>query len=239
MQIVQHGNNSRTRALQALGKTKHLQLVIEIEIGRRFIEQQDLSRLRQSHRNPDTLTLTTGKLTNTPTDEGHDTRILHRTGERFIVLTTPLTQKGLVGVTPPRNQIFHEHIARSHRRLCEQSQSACKRLLIHIGNAAPVQFHHSATNVKHASQRPQEGRLPTRVGANDDGQLTVEDIQRQPIQNWSVLPVADDDIAGTQPRPRPYPSHDLTSRINNHRRYKPPTTPVTTPTGSSAGAIKR
>ena len=52
MQIVQHSNDSCTRALQTLGKTKYLQLMIEIEIRRRFIEQQDLRRLRQSHRNP-------------------------------------------------------------------------------------------------------------------------------------------------------------------------------------------
>ena len=239
MQIMQDGDNGRTCALQTLGETEHLQLVIKIEIRRRFIKQQNLRRLRQGHRNPDTLTLATGEFANAPPHEGGDAGIFHRTGERFIVFTTPLTQKGLVGVASPRNQVLHEHIARSQGRLREQSEPARERLLIHVSNTAAVQLHHTATNVEHARQRPQESRLPARIGADDDGQFPSQHVQGQPIQNRSILPVADDDISGAQPRPRSHLSHDLTSRINSHRRYKPPTTPVTTPTGSSAGAIKR
>ena len=100
---MQHSDDRRTCTLQALRKAQHLELMIQIQVGRWLIQQQNLSRLRQRHRDPYALTLPARKLPNATPRQSRDPCIFHRSRHGLVILTTPLTQERLVGVPPPRH----------------------------------------------------------------------------------------------------------------------------------------
>ena len=83
----------------------------------------------------------------------------------------------LIGIAAASNQILDKHVARSNRRLSQQTQSTRKSLLIHIGNTSPIQLDLAASHAKHSGQRTQERRLAAGVRANNDGQFSWQNIQ--------------------------------------------------------------
>ena len=124
----------------------------------------------------------------------------------------------LIGITAASNQILDKHVTWSNRRLSKQTESTCESLLIHVGNAPPIQLDHTASHAKHSGQRTQERRLSAGVRANNNGQFSWQNIQRKPFEDRVIFPISDDNVPSTQPAARSRLTHDLTSRINNQRR---------------------
>ena len=55
---MQHHGNSSTLSMQFFRQVQHFNLMGDVQIGRRLIEQNQRGLLRESHSNPHTLTLT-------------------------------------------------------------------------------------------------------------------------------------------------------------------------------------
>lgn len=93
VQVVQHRDDRSPLALQPLRKAQHLQLVIEVQVGRRLVQQQNIRRLRQSHRNPYALALPTGKLPDPSPRQRTHPGVAHRPSHGLVVDRAPLAHE--------------------------------------------------------------------------------------------------------------------------------------------------
>ena len=63
VEVVQHHDDRGAATGVEVGEqVEHLDLVGDVEVGRRLVEQQQVGALRQGHRDPDPLALPTGEL---------------------------------------------------------------------------------------------------------------------------------------------------------------------------------
>ena len=151
--------------------------MIQIQIGRRLIQEQDIRRLRQSHRDPDPLTLPTRELADTSGAERAYSGVTHCTRHGLVILRAPLMCEGLMRIAAARNQVLHQHVARCNRGLREETKAARKGLLIQLIQDLPIQLNDAAAHAEHAGECPQQRRLATCIRADDDRQFALQNIQ--------------------------------------------------------------
>ena len=60
MQVMQDCDDRRAASVETLGNAQDLELMIQVEIGRGLIQEQDVRLLGQRHRDPHPLALPAG-----------------------------------------------------------------------------------------------------------------------------------------------------------------------------------
>ncbi len=96
----------------------------DIQPGGRFVEQHNRRFLRQHHRNPCALALSTGKGIHTLRRKMSDSRRLHRCVYRDFILISPAGKQWLMRVAPTGNQLLYRNITRRGGVLRQQTYSA-------------------------------------------------------------------------------------------------------------------
>ena len=125
VQVVQHHHDRGAAGAVEVGQqVEHLDLVGDVEEGRRLVEQQDVGLLGQRHRDPDPLPLPAGQLVDGPVGElgrpGHGQRL----GDGRVVGSGPPRQHPLVRVPAPADQVADDDALGRDRRLRQQPERA-------------------------------------------------------------------------------------------------------------------
>ena len=198
VEVVQHRDQGPVLLDVQIGaQVEHLDLVGDVEVGGRLVQQQDRRLLGQRHRQPHPLPLAAGQLVDRPVGQvGHLGRG-QRLGDDLLVGAAPLSQQPLMRVPAAGHQIGDGDPVRRDRRLRQQPEPA-GHLLGRVGGDGPaVQQDRPGGRGQHPGQRPQQGGLAARVGADDDGELVVRDVHRQPGGDHPGV-VADRDTVGPE-----------------------------------------
>ena len=87
VEVVQHHHDRGAAAsLRSREQVEHLDLVGDVEVRRRLVEQQQVGPLGQRHRDPDPLPLAAGELVDDPLGEVEGAGQLERLGHGGLVL---------------------------------------------------------------------------------------------------------------------------------------------------------
>ena len=180
---MQHHGYSPTLGMQFLRQVQHLNLVRDVQVGGRLIEQNQRGLLRQGHGNPHTLTLTTRKRLNGTLSKLQHVRRLHRLHTGALVLIRPGTQQRLVRVAAARHHIRHGHAARRLRGLRQHRQDLGDSAGLHLRQRGAVQANLALLERVHAGKSLQGGRLTAGVRAQDNGQLPLRHLKIYPVEH--------------------------------------------------------
>lgn len=174
VEVVQH-RDQRTALLlvQPGAQVQDLDLVGDVEVRGRLVEQQQRRLLGQRHGDPDALALAAGQLVHRPVGEVGDPGGGHRLVDDPLVLARPLPQEALVGVAAPGDQFGDADPVRRDRRLRQQAEGAGDLAGGQVVDVPTVQQHRAGARAQHPRQRAQQGRLATRVRPDDHRERSV------------------------------------------------------------------
>ena len=106
VEVVQHHHDGGAAGLVEVGEqVEHLDLVGDVEVRRRLVEQQQVGLLGQGHRDPDPLALAARELVDEPVGEVEGVGELERLGDRLLVLGRPPPERALVRVAATPDQV--------------------------------------------------------------------------------------------------------------------------------------
>ena len=180
---MQHHGNSSTLGVQFLGQVQHFNLVGDVQVGRRLIEQNQRGLLREGHGDPHALTLTARERLNRTLRKFQDVRGLHRLHAGPLVLLGPGTQQRLVRVTSARHHIRHGHAAGRLGGLREHRQNLGDGPGLHLRQRRAIQAHLAFLQRIHAGQSLQGRRFTAGIRAQDNGQLTLGNLKVHPVEH--------------------------------------------------------
>ena len=145
----------------------------DIQPGRRLVQQHNRRFLRQHHRDPRALTLPAGEGVHALLGELGNTRRLHRSVHRLVVLLAPAGKQRLVRIAPAGDQLLHGNIPRRGGVLRQQPNSARNLFAGEALDLLPVE-EHAALNRRHqAAQRAQQCRFAAAVWPDNGGEVAV------------------------------------------------------------------
>lgn len=179
VQLVQHGDDGAALPVEVGEEIEKLDLVGDVEEGRRLVEQQDRRFLRQHHGDPDALALAAGQFVHQPVGEIGDAHRRHRRPDRLLVRPRPLPQEGLVRIAPAADQIGDADAVGRRRALRQQAEPARDLAGGQRGNLPAVEHDAPGRRRQQPRQRPQQSRLATGVRPDDDGERPVGNGERQ------------------------------------------------------------
>jgi hypothetical protein len=167
VQVVEHEHDRAPVPLVQLGEeVEHLELVGEVEVGGRLVEQEYLGVLGERHRDPGALALPAGELVEGPVPEGADVRRLQRPVDLLLVLGRPLLEEALMRVAPARHEVLDREPLRRLRRLRQQADPPRHLARREPGDGLAVEQHRAAARSHETSQPTQESGLAAGVGAD-------------------------------------------------------------------------
>ena len=116
VEVVQHQDDGAPlRRVEVRQQVEHLDLVGEVEEGRRLVEQQQVGALGQRHGDPHPLPLPAGQLVDRPARELDGAGGDHGRGHGGLVLAAPLPQPRLVRVAAAGDQVGDRDAVRRGR----------------------------------------------------------------------------------------------------------------------------
>src|SRR5690606_39719382 len=99
IEVVQHHDDGGAAVAVEIGEqVEDLDLVADVQEGGRFVQQEDVGLLRQSHGDPDALALAAGELVDRAIGEVQGVGGLQRGGHGSVVVTAPAGENALVRV---------------------------------------------------------------------------------------------------------------------------------------------
>ncbi|MCR3747449.1 hypothetical protein LX88_001387 [Lentzea californiensis] len=190
VQIVQHHHNRPPHGrMQLLNQIQHIDLMSKIQIGRRLVQQQQISPLSKRHRNPGPLPLPTRQLIHSPLsqiqDPGHGQSSINSSS----VIRRPLPIPGLMRMPPPSHQIGNGQPLRSRRSLGQHPENSGNIPSGHRIDLLAVQQHSTRPSRQQPPQSLQQSRLATPVGPDHRGDGAVDDRQVERVDDLP-FPVA-------------------------------------------------
>ena len=161
------------RTVQLSQQLQQVNLMADIQPGRRLVQQHDGGLLRQHHRDPRALALSAGEGIDALLGQIGDARRLHRALHGLVVLLAPAGKQRLVRIAPAGDQLLHGNIPRRGGVLRQQPNSARHLFAGEALDLLPVE-EHAALNRRHqAAQRAQQCRFAAAVWPDDGGEVAV------------------------------------------------------------------
>ena len=188
LEVVQHDRDGGAAgAVQLADHVEHLELVGDVEIGGRLVQQQHLGALCERHGDPHPLALPSGELVEQTALELVGAGEGQRLGDRLLVLVAPLREQALVRVAAAGDQLAHGHPVGRERGLRQQAEPAGELLAAQGVDVGAVQQHRPLTGRQQARQAPQQSRLPRAVRADDHRHLPLGEGQVEVIDDDASL----------------------------------------------------
>ncbi len=184
-------------AVEVGEQVEHLDLVGDVEEGRRLVEQEDVGALRERHRDPHPLPLTAGELVDGAVGEVGSAGEIERLGDRRVVLAGPPRQHLLVRAAAAGDEVGDDDPLGRDRRLREQPEQAGHLLRRALVQRLAVEHDLAGRRREEAGERAQQRRLAARVGADDDGDLPRLHLQVE-VGDDGALAVAERDVLGRE-----------------------------------------
>ena len=169
IEVLQDHGDCATRLIQARQQVEHIHLVGEVQVGRRFIQQQGVSLLRQGHGDPGALTLPAAERIQRAVGEERQVGGRQRLVDDAFVCLAPLLEPALMRIAPLRDQVMHRQSIRRDRRLRQDAQLTRQRLRLHFVNVAAIEVDAASRRLQQARNGAQQGQLAAAVRANQRG----------------------------------------------------------------------
>ena len=241
VEVVQDHHDRGAADLVELGEqVEDLDLVGDVEIGRRLVEEQQLGLLGKGHRDPHALPLAAGELVHQALREVQGVGELECPGHGLLVRVRPPSQRTLVGMTPAADEVDHADAFGRDGVLRQQAEGAGHLARRQLGDRAPVQQHRAGGRSQEPGHAAQQRGLAACVGSHDAGDLAVRDVGGQLVDDRRGAVPQGHGVRG-QPRPSAVVAcvgnwlHqdllEVRSVASSHSRNGAPRAPVTTPTG--------
>src|SRR5687768_14991481 len=116
VEVVQdHYDRELVLAVQGLDQFEDLELVVEVEEGRRFVEEEDERLLGEGHRQPHALTFAAGERRDMPAYEVADAGFVDCRTYRVCVLFRGNAEDALVWTATELHQLFDGEVVRKRR----------------------------------------------------------------------------------------------------------------------------
>ena len=182
VQVVQHHHDRGAATGVEVGQqVEHLDLVGDVEVRRRLVEQQQVRSLRQRHRDPDPLALAARELVDHAVGQPERVRQLERLRDGLVVGAGPAPEGAVVRVPATADEVDDGDALGRDRVLRQQPQDARDLLGGLAVDDLAVEQHRARPGLEQPRQTPQQGGLAAGVGADDDGHLAVGDLQVQVV----------------------------------------------------------
>jgi hypothetical protein len=199
VEVVQHHHDGATPlAVQALDQVEHVDLVREVEVGRRLVEQEQIGALGERHRDPRALSLPAGELIEGPGGELGHAGPLECLADGRLVVRRPLPVPSLVGVPAAGDEVGDGQALGRDRRLRQHAEDLRDLAGGGAVDALAVEQHVALAGGQQPAQGAQEGRLAAAVGSDDRGDGAVEDVEVEAVDH-DVVAVAQLQVARLQP----------------------------------------
>ena len=180
VEVVQHHHDRGAAHLVELGEqVEHLDLVGDVEVRRRLVEQQQVGLLGEGHRDPHALALAAGELVDQPVGEVEGVGQLEGLRHGLLVLARPAPEGALVRVPPAADEVDDADALGGHRVLRQQAERARHLARGQRGDRLPVEEHRARRRAQQSRHPPQQRGLAARVGADDHGDLAVRHLGGQ------------------------------------------------------------
>ena len=183
-----HDDRHPVFPVQFLHKLQNLNLITDIQIRRRLIEEKRLRALCQRHRDPDSLSLTAGQTGKLPVTILCNIRNFHRPLDIFLVLFLMRAHQSQMRCTPKRDQPLDRNIVRSGIVLMNDCNLPRKFIQSEIIDIFSFQKDLPFSRYKILRHQREQSRFTASVRAHDRRDSTFFDRQRRPFQNL-ILPV--------------------------------------------------
>ena len=122
VEVVHHDHDGRAAPPVEVGEqVEHLELVAQVEVGGRLVEQQQIGLLGERHRDPDPLPLAAAHLLDRPVGQLQRAGGGQRLGHGSVVVGRPLPEPALVRVAASTDQIGDGDALRRDRGLRQQA----------------------------------------------------------------------------------------------------------------------
>ena len=188
VQVVQHDDDGAAAlGVQPADQVEDVDLVGEVEVGRRLVEQQQVGALRERHRDPGALPLAAGERVDRPVGEVGHVRPGQRLGDDRLVVPRPLPQPALVRVPAAGDQVGDGEPLRGDRRLRQQAEHLGDLAGRRPGDRLPVEQHLAARRPQQPAQGAQQRRLAAAVGPDDRGERALGQLQVEVVDDDAVV----------------------------------------------------
>jgi hypothetical protein len=238
-EIVGHEQvGEAARGAQLGEQVQDLRLDRHIERAGRLVEQQHRGLLRQCAGDGDPLGFAARQVVHVAAGQRIEVEVGEDLADDVEVTSGPAAQERQVGGAAEQHVVGHLHARRDHRVLGDHGDAACA---LAVAYASRVGTDHLdvATGGHAAGQGPQQGRLAGAVGADHRHPLAGVDVEVEPVQDHGV-PIGHGCAAGAQGGRSGRRGGGHVSRLDvrsTTAKNGAPKNAVTTPIGSSAGAI--
>lgn len=187
VEVVQHGDDGAVLAVQPGEDVQQLDMVGDVEEGRRLAEQQDRGLLCQHHGDPDPLALAARELVDLAVGQRRRAGDPHRAGDCRGIRLGPLPEQTLMRIAPARHQIGGGDALGRRGALRQQSQPARDLARGELRNRLAVKQHMAGGRAQQPRQRPQQGGFTAGIGVDDDREAALGDTQRQIARHLAGL----------------------------------------------------
>ena len=169
VEVVQHHHDGAAAlAVEPGDQVEHLDLVGEVEEGRRLVEQQQVGVLGQRHRDPGPLPLAAGELVEGPVAQVAGVGHLQRGLDDLLVVGRPLAEPALVRVPAAADQVADQQAVGRDRALGEQREPTGDLAgRTRRRSASPSSRTLPPARLEQPGQGAQQRRLAAAVGPDD------------------------------------------------------------------------
>lgn len=154
VEVVQHGDERAPAGVQSRAEIEHVDLVRDVEVRCRLVEQQDRRLLGEGHREPGALPLAPTELLHEAFSVLSHLDLRERPSHRSVVRGAPLPQDALVRVSAARDEVGDGDRCRSRWRLRERADASRDLLGAEPCEVRAVERNDAARWPQHARQRP-------------------------------------------------------------------------------------
>ena len=161
VEVVQHEHDGALVALVEVDEqVEHLDLVGEVEVGGRLVEQHQVRALRQRHRDPHPLALPAGELVDGSFRQRDDAGGAHGVGDDRLVRRRPLPEPLLVRVAAAGDEVGDGDAFRCDRRLGQDPEPGGDLLGGQPVDALAVEEHHPGSGLSSRARARSSVDLP-------------------------------------------------------------------------------
>ena len=156
--VEDHHDRRPALAVEIEHQVEHVDLVGDVEEGRRLVEEQDVGALGERHRDPHALTLSAGQLVHGPVGEVRAAGRAEGLRDGFVVGGAPPAEAALVRVAAAADEIRRDDPLGRDRRLRQQREL--------LGDASRRDVADRRSAEQHGARRSARGGAPSCAAAS-------------------------------------------------------------------------